>query len=186
MKTRVKENVDDIVELYFLGKDLKEILDTIGREEERKKSKIRNKTCKSCKKTLPLTSQYFHRSARAKDGFVDHCKDCRNEYQRDYMQNRWEGNPYPSRADKGYSRNSEVATILNNAKIFKGRLDGLSYKQGITYKVEYRTGERTKEEFIGKLIFEKKEYIALKNKYGIVECFLKVDFLTTDTTIEEL
>lgn len=37
-----------------------------------------NRTCTKCGKVLPLTSEYFHKSVKGKNGFREHCKECRS------------------------------------------------------------------------------------------------------------
>lgn len=41
-------------------------------------------TCTKCKRTLPATAEYFHRSSYAKTGWNAHCKDCRRKHYYDH------------------------------------------------------------------------------------------------------
>ena len=44
-----------------------------------------NKTCRRCGETYPLTSEYFHRMSKSRDGFHSLCKNCRAKYMRRYQ-----------------------------------------------------------------------------------------------------
>ena len=45
---------------------------------------MKTKVCPKCKKVLPVTSAYFNKHKRGKDGFAWACKKCKNAYGRKY------------------------------------------------------------------------------------------------------
>ena len=45
------------------------------------------KTCTKCGKTLPATTEYFHKDKKGKYGLVSKCKRCRAEQDKQYREN---------------------------------------------------------------------------------------------------
>lgn len=43
------------------------------------------RTCRRCKRTRPLTPQFFQRQASCIDGFMPNCKDCVNSRKRELL-----------------------------------------------------------------------------------------------------
>lgn len=48
----------------------------------------RTQVCNKCGRELPLTTEYFHRQATAKRGFVYDCKECRKKVYKGYREKR--------------------------------------------------------------------------------------------------
>jgi hypothetical protein len=48
---------------------------------------MENKICKVCKKELPLSSEYFHKSIGYKDGYFSKCKICCKIHRTEYIKN---------------------------------------------------------------------------------------------------
>lgn len=65
------------------------------------------KTCLKCKRKLPLTSEYFYRRSKNRDGLEPRCKECRRQQQLDYYHNNLESCRQRNRM---YKRNNRIPT----------------------------------------------------------------------------
>lgn len=130
------------------------------------------KVCTKCKGEYPATTDYFHKSTRNKDGLNDWCKNCRNQYIRNWdKQNpdkrRKIANKY-RRANMKKFREYAKNDRLKHPDKFKNR-DRQQYlkhrNKRLEYQQQYRKAHKKEVELAHKRWREKnKEYVYLKNK----------------------
>lgn len=134
---------------------------------------MESKSCKKCGNVFELTTEYWHKRKRSKDGFTPRCKTCTNE---------------ESRLRKLGLIGSKKKAYLEKEEITKGAETEI-FKEGI-YKVRRtrenlgKGGHKTKQ-FKGKMIYQDRRLLTLRNEKGITETFLKMDFITGDYEILE-
>lgn len=127
------------------------------------------KPCSKCKKEYPATVEYFHRNKYRKDGLHNQCKGCRKSLNRE-----------PRKKQK-----SRRETHIKEEVIGITVKDLKRYKLGQVYKIE--TKHRAEIiKFKGKMIQDTERFITLRNKRGIVESFLKIDFMKGCSKIKEV
>lgn len=141
------------------------------------------KICNKCNKEYPPIEKYFYKHRNYKDGLSATCKKCHNQYCMEYRKGQ--------RGNKRVKRNPNNIKIKPMARgipygkkpieaLDKAEIENLSFKEGKTYLVKYKPGGKgngSTETFKGDLIQQTKDFIILKNKLGIRESFLKVDFM---------
>lgn len=104
------------------------------------------RTCNTCEEEFPLTTDYFHRHKRMKDGFRPICKVCRKQKE-----------PYDSvKYMEYYNANKE---IINSRKKEYWRE---YYKENEAYKIEYN--KQYRKENIEKIKLRLIEYNRINKK----------------------
>ena len=124
------------------------------------------KICTNCKKEFPSTTEYFYVEKLSLDGLQTQCKSC-------------------------ILQKAKNRRIRNNNKAYEDKAKQVEvdkFKTNAMYQVQNqsRTSKRLEKTFIGRCIYQDKRLLTLKNNIGIVETFLKMDFITKDYTYKEL
>lgn len=128
------------------------------------------KKCTKCGEVKELNKENFYQYRGRKDGFHTSCKECHKKY-------------YKIRRERIGKETQEEEEVANNkTEIFK---NGTRYKVEEMWKSKKKAKDRTKS-FTGRVIYQDRRLLTLKNDKGIVETFLKMDFVTKDYTYEEL
>lgn len=150
------------------------------------------KTCTKCKKEKPATTEYYHKHTTCKGGLNTVCKECFNQRYREQYERGEYAKKYKKRNPKQTKLKPMEKALPYTQKpkmaLDKAEIENLNFKEGKTYLVKYKPGGKGNgniETFKGELIQQTKEFIILKNKSGIRESFLKVDFMI-DTQIKEV
>lgn len=124
------------------------------------------KTCARCKEEYPATIEYFHRRTKSSTGFASYCKKCSSEV-----------------AKERKSRKAEIAKEKEKQRKEKEvQVEPPKFYLDKTYTVitKMSNEDKVKREFSGRCIYHDKRLLTLRNKKGITETFLKMDFVTKD------
>lgn len=101
------------------------------------------RTCKTCQKEYPLTSEYFYRGHKSVGGFIRHCKDCQSKklgYKRRKITGRLENG-----TRRCYVCKQVFPATNEHFSPNKGTLDGMqSYCKSCAAQMqrEYRTNNK--------------------------------------------
>lgn len=122
------------------------------------------KACRTCGEVKELNPDNFYRHGTNTTGFNTQCKMCASAQQKSY---RTKAN-----------RRTKKEQVARAIKI--KRLD-----ESCKYEIKKKENLRAKEEwygnkFVGKVIYQDKRLLTLRNDSGIVETFLKIDFVIGD------
>lgn len=90
---------------------------------------IKTKKCSRCGKVLPLSE--FHRNKAKPDGHSNLCKDCQNEYNREYLMKKTNAKDAATKEEK-----TETSSLFNDA--IQGFADKMAKRNADISKIEVK------------------------------------------------